>query len=111
MRSACTRYESTIAGASCRIGRWAAAGRRAVAVGLVAPCLSFAPTAAARTRAACVGRPMPHLYAGAPAVQAQVEGLASTAASYEQPVSVECCAAAGWVRRRLAASYRALEAS
>ena len=46
----------------------------------------------------------------APAVQAEAAELARIAASYDRSGATKCCAAAGWVRRRMAASYRALEA-
>ncbi|PSC74819.1 hypothetical protein C2E20_1776 [Micractinium conductrix] len=40
--------------------------------------------------------------------QAMVGSYCRTAAAFERP-GLECCAAAGWVRQRLAASYRALQ--
>ncbi|KAI7845009.1 hypothetical protein COHA_001375 [Chlorella ohadii] len=39
--------------------------------------------------------------------KADVARCARHAAFYEQPDSQQCCAAAGWVRQRVAASYRA----
>ena len=43
-----------------------------------------------------------------PAVQAIAHSFGTNAASFEQPADRACCAAVGWVRQRVAASYRAL---
>ena len=48
------------------------------------------------------------MHACYPALQAMVGSYCRTAAAFERP-GLECCAAAGWVRQRLAASYRALQ--
>jgi hypothetical protein len=41
---------------------------------------------------------------GTAALQALGRKAAHSAATFEQPVAQECCAAAGWVRQRMAAS-------
>jgi hypothetical protein len=42
------------------------------------------------------------------ALQMRADTFAYTSNCLEEPVAHECCAAAGWARQRLAASYRAL---
>ena len=41
-----------------------------------------------------------------PAVQVKAAMYARNAALFEQPAARQCCAAAGWVRQRVTASYR-----
>ncbi|PSC71195.1 hypothetical protein C2E20_5510 [Micractinium conductrix] len=41
-------------------------------------------------------------------VRAIAHSFGTNAASFEQPADRACCAAVGWVRQRVAASYRAL---
>ena len=85
--------------------RWRAA--RGAAARAVLP-----PGAAGRARAAGLHRPALCNSTPEPlhisALQVRADTFAFKTDCLEEPVARECCAAAGWVRRRRAASYRAL---